>query len=235
MAVFLHVAFIPHKNGIAFGRIPCSRIFMLRLPLYLLPMLLAYVLLIMGNEMERSHVGAPDVGLIHTTKSQTECSWACHNNTTSHCLVYHEGMPNWLREFLHVPYFGFISLLRSSGNYQLANLVFLAALWPLLMSIGIMRCVLLLKRQWKGWRWLSWVSWLFLAITVALSPYIFLHNSPYHYLTDFIIALARWSGLSYYDINALVFVLGWPALTLSVMVMWPILEIRHRKASRRSP
>ncbi len=38
------------------------------------------------------------------------------------------------------------------------------------------------------------------------------------YCVDFIINLAHISGLSYYEVNALIFVLLWPLLTLALLL-----------------
>ena len=53
-----------------------------------------------------------------------------------------------------------------------------------------------------------------------------LKSFVFNYLTDFILTLSHWTGLSYYDINALVFVVAWPLLTLALLIFWPLLEKR---------
>lgn len=39
----------------------------------------------------------------------------------------------------------------------------------------------------------------------------------YNYCTDFIINLANLTSLSYYEINALIFLLVWPAFTIALL------------------
>ena len=51
----------------------------------------------------------------------------------------------------------------------------------------------------------------------------------YTYCTDFIINLANWSGLSYFEINALIFILIWPALTLALALYYVWLRTRYHK------
>jgi hypothetical protein len=51
----------------------------------------------------------------------------------------------------------------------------------------------------------------------------------YVYCTDFLIALTRITGLSYYDVNALIFVVIWPALT----VILPVILLRRAMVLRK--
>ena len=68
------------------------------------------------------------------------CTWQCHNNT-NYCKHHHV---SWLRPYLAItdkPYFAVINLLKSTGQYQAANIVFLVVLLPIwiyLMLIGSM-------------------------------------------------------------------------------------------------
>lgn len=61
--------------------------------------------------------------------SDKYCSWECHNNTY-HCKSNHV---KYLKPYiLHSDelYFGLINLLKSTGNYGLANIFFLVILVP---------------------------------------------------------------------------------------------------------
>ena len=52
----------------------------------------------------------------------------------------------------------------------------------------------------------------------------------YVYCTDFVINLANLSGLSYYEINALIFCVLWPLLTLILILLNIIQSVRlYRK------
>lgn len=67
-----------------------------------------------------------------------KCTWYCHQNT-SYCKKHHV---EWLRPFFKIIdpiYFGIISGLASTGDYALANIVFLVVLWPLLMFYLLVR------------------------------------------------------------------------------------------------
>ncbi len=65
-------------------------------------------------------------------KIPDRCTWICHNQT-SYCKKNHV---KFAKDFFTVTdkiYFGAIGLLRSTGNYGMANIVFLVVLIPLTM------------------------------------------------------------------------------------------------------
>ncbi len=51
----------------------------------------------------------------------------------------------------------------------------------------------------------------------------------YAYCTDFIINLANLTGTSYYEINALLFCIMWPALTVVLLIVFLFQKYRFRK------
>jgi len=66
--------------------------------------------------------------------SPEKCSWNCHHNT-AYCKQKHTHvLAPWFSS-IDPYYFGLIQALGSTGNYGLANLVFLVFLWPLLMYV----------------------------------------------------------------------------------------------------
>lgn len=54
-------------------------------------------------------------------------------------------------------------------------------------------------------------------------------DAIYVYCTDFIIHLANITGLSYYEVNALLFCLVYPLLLLALMTIYIVQKIRLRK------
>ncbi len=59
-----------------------------------------------------------------------KCSWACHNNT-AYCKTNHV---KYLKPFYAVTdvfYSGVIAVLASTGNYVVANIIFLVFLFPI--------------------------------------------------------------------------------------------------------
>lgn len=51
-------------------------------------------------------------------------------------------------------------------------------------------------------------------------------GSLYAYCTDFTINAANMLGLSYFEINAFLFVILWPAVTVILLISYLILKIR---------
>lgn len=59
-------------------------------------------------------------------------------------------------------------------------------------------------------------------------------DSVFVYCTDFMINLANLTGLSYYEVNALVFCLAWPALTAGLLLLLLVQKRRLRKVRHPS-
>jgi hypothetical protein len=55
------------------------------------------------------------------------------NSNTTYCKRHHVAFMKPYFHFSDPVYFGIIDLLKSSGNYAGANIIFLVLLWPLLM------------------------------------------------------------------------------------------------------
>ncbi|MFY9311037.1 MAG: hypothetical protein WAQ28_18485 [Bacteroidia bacterium] len=70
-----------------------------------------------------------------------KCTWNCHNNIM-HCLSNHR--IKLLKPYLNIispVYMGIIFLLKATGNYALANIVFLVVLWPLFMYFLLLKSI----------------------------------------------------------------------------------------------
>ena len=61
-----------------------------------------------------------------------KCTWACHNDT-SYCKTNHVKTLKPYYEYTDPIYFGIINLLHSTGNYGLANILFLVILIPFMI------------------------------------------------------------------------------------------------------
>ncbi len=184
---------------------------------HLLPLAIAYLLLMLANEIERAIIGSDESGRIHTEVSTDHCSWKCHDQTTSHCLPQHGGLPESFRETVKPFYAGMVQFLMSTGNYKSANLQLLALIWPLLMSLLLMRLARGLEFAQK-WRQ-SKLPTLLLGVAVAGGAFVLAKSNPYDYLTDFTLTLSRWLSLSYFDVNALIFIIAWPLSTLLLLTL----------------
>ena len=115
-------------------------------------------MMVMVNELVRPTLkGNPyqahGITAINSAKANfDECSWICHNNT-SYCKENHVKVLKDYFGYIDPIYFGIIDLLKSTGNYGLANIVFLVILFPLIMylllikSIDINRQINMLKSK----------------------------------------------------------------------------------------
>ena len=186
---------------------------------YTLPIVLGYLTVIAVNETERFTTDA-SAGSIHsTTPSLTECNLACHKNRR-HCFDKHlYGLPMWLKNILRGPLDWMMDELgaKKTGNelyYRLANILLLAILWPLLLSIMIMHIANRFRSVQRVRH--SIIPIALIGLAAILSVYILQSNgtSIYDYLTEFILTLSHWSGLTYYDVNALLFIIMMPLLSV---------------------
>lgn len=200
---------------------------------YLLPIVLGYLTIIAVNETEQFSSNA-SWGRIHSANpSPTQCNWACHNNR-SHCFDEHlYGLPEGLKRKVRGPVECMMDELgaKNTGNkldYKLANILFLAILWPLLLSIMIMHNA---KRSQSVQRIRhSMIPNALIGLASLLSVYILQSNgtSIYFYLTESILILSHWSGLSYYDVNALFFIIIMPLLSVVLIGICVIKKLQTK-------
>ena len=81
-----------------------------------------------STEVPYSKFGVTAINPVNADSKK--CTWICHNNT-NHCKDNHV---KYLKNNLvhtDILYFGMIGLLASTGNYGLANIIFLVILAPL--------------------------------------------------------------------------------------------------------
>jgi hypothetical protein len=78
---------------------------------------------------------------INTAKKTKErCSWICHNNTT-YCKENHVKLSKSYVDKIDPVYFGIIRVLKSTGNYGLANIIFLVILFPLIIYVLLIQSI----------------------------------------------------------------------------------------------
>jgi hypothetical protein len=71
---------------------------------------------------------------------QEKCTWTCHNNT-EYCKIHHV---KYLKPYYLVTdffYFGIIAALKSTGNYGVANIIFLVFLFPITILYFIIKSI----------------------------------------------------------------------------------------------
>lgn len=83
--------------------------------------------------------------LNNSEPNENACSWYCHYRT-DYCKEHHTRWAKTHFNWIDPVYFGIIKLLGSTGNYGLANIVFLVVAWPLLMYILLLRVIANRKR-----------------------------------------------------------------------------------------
>jgi hypothetical protein len=111
---------------------------MKKLILYLFILIIPILGMIIINELVRINTkeeGFNKQGImaINTAKQQKDkCSWICHNDT-DYCKEHHVKLAKPYFDQIDPIYFGIIASLKSTGNYALANILFLVILLPLMM------------------------------------------------------------------------------------------------------
>ena len=204
---------------------------------YILPLVLGYLTVIAVNETERFATDGGS-GRIHSdNRSPTECTWACHNYR-QHCFNKHlYGLPVGIKNLVRNPLDWMMDTLKGGKDftfYQLANILLLAILWPLLLSIMIMHIAKRYESVQKMRH--SMIPIALIGLAALSSVYILQSKSNskpvkflYEYLTDFILTLSHWSGLTYYDVNALLFIIMMPLLSVVLpgILVYERLQAQH--------
>lgn len=200
----------------------------MRLARLFLPLFWAWLALVAANEIERHFVlenAPPAKERMHPHRSAEGCGWACHDE--GGCWQNHPGLPMAFRRVVQPAHDGVIAALQATGAYQLANLVFIAFLWPLALSAALVGMGAGRRVPWWG------VTATWVAAGAAVAGVV-KWADPYTYLTDGVLTLAHWTGWSYFDVNALIFIVIWPAFSVvaAVWAAWKVLsgQIFSRKS-----
>jgi hypothetical protein len=216
---------------------------------YILPVVLGYLTVIAVNETERFATDGGS-GRIHSENlSPTKCNWACHDDR-QHCFgppspspgshnghLY--GLPKGIKKMVRGPVEWMMDKLgakkaENKSHYRLANILLLAILWPLLLSIMIMH----IAKRFESMQRIrhSMIPIALIGLDALLSVCILQFRGTsnpddylYEYLTDFILTLSHWSGLTYYDVNALLFIIMMPLLSVVLpgILVYERLQTQH--------
>ena len=114
--------------------------------LYLLILVFPFLGMVMINEFVRiSKEKAGDnrqgvIAINSVIKYERKCSWTCHNNTT-YCKENHVKFLKPYFEKIDPIYFGIVFILKSTGKYGLANIIFLVILLPLIMYLLLVKSI----------------------------------------------------------------------------------------------
>ena len=114
--------------------------------LYWSILILPFLGMIMINEFVRLNTNEEGytkqgVTAINTAKKQKDkCTWICHHNT-DYCKENHVKLAKPYFDKIDPIYFGIISSLKSTGNYRLANIIFLVIGLPLIMYVLLVKSI----------------------------------------------------------------------------------------------
>ena len=115
--------------------------------LYLSILLLPYLIMVVVNEWYRPRVEEQPLVFLGVEAINSEkylkdkCTWACHHSTSKHCKVHHVQAAKPYVQYIDPIYFGIIDALHSTGNYGLANIVFLVVGIPLLIYFFLIKSI----------------------------------------------------------------------------------------------
>jgi hypothetical protein len=120
-------------------------------------LLAPFMLMVLVNEYTRiqnkAHYKSKGFTLLNTTEPiQNKCSWNCHNNT-AYCIKHHIKLTKPYLKYTNPIYFGAIGALRSTGNYGMANIVFLVILMPFWMFYFLVKSIDLFTEIRKSKKW----------------------------------------------------------------------------------
>ena len=101
-------------------------------------LILPFIFMIIINEVvrpgikEKPYSKSGITAINSSGRIADKCTWICHNQT-NYCKEHHVTFNKRFFIISDPMYFGVIGLLRSTGNYGLANIIILVVLIPLLM------------------------------------------------------------------------------------------------------
>lgn len=114
--------------------------------LYLSILLLPFICMIAINEITRlktteKSYKIQDVTAINPARRLEEkCTWGCHNDT-EYCKQHHVKLAKPYFDEIDPIYFGIINTFKATGDYGLANIIFLVILIPLLLYFLLIRSI----------------------------------------------------------------------------------------------
>ncbi|WP_438710746.1 hypothetical protein ACSTS3_18700 [Aquimarina muelleri] len=117
-----------------------------QIPLYISILLIPIFLVVLVNEYSRltsKEEGSVRKGITainSSVKTPKKCSWYCHSDT-GYCKKNHTSLLKNHFSAIDPLYFGIIKSLHSTGDYGLANIVFLVVLLPLFMYLLLVKSI----------------------------------------------------------------------------------------------
>ena len=103
-----------------------------------------FLLMVIVNEYFRSLRNIPfawDAKLNTNKKRADRCTRTCHFPDTAYCKIHHTKFPAVAIRIIDPYYNMLIDALSATGNYKLANIIFLVLIWPIGMFILFIRVI----------------------------------------------------------------------------------------------
>lgn len=103
-----------------------------------------FLLMVIINEVvrptikERPYSSHGITAINSANKIVYTCTWVCHNNT-NYCKVNHVKFLKKYFIYTDKIYFGTINLLKTTGNYGLANIIFFVIIIPLFIWLLLIK------------------------------------------------------------------------------------------------
>lgn len=101
--------------------------------------------LVRFNTKEQGYTKQGITAINSAKRLKEKCSWICHNNTT-YCKEQHVKFVKSYYSKIDPIYFGIIHALKSTGNYEKGNILYLVILIPLIMYLLLTKSIIM---QWE--------------------------------------------------------------------------------------
>ncbi len=121
---------------------------MKKLLIYFIPIFIPCFTIVLVNENSNPREAFKEFSLRGVVtanaadKIPTECSWACHNQT-AYCKANHVKFLKPYFKIVDPIYYSIINGLKSFGDYQFANVLFLVLAWPMLLCFLLVKSILI--------------------------------------------------------------------------------------------
>lgn len=92
------------------------------------------------NTVEEGYKKQGVVAINSAKRVPDKCSWTCHNDT-EYCIDNHVKLATPYLDKISPIYFGIIYILKATGDYGLANIIFLVVIIPFIMYFLLIKSI----------------------------------------------------------------------------------------------
>lgn len=148
-ATFAYAAFHAIKKNWLFKyvNIMIKKQIILNLIIFLSPI----IIIVLVNEYSRftatnkGYIRKGITAINSGIKTPEKCSWHCYSDT-GYCKRYHTNLLKNYTSKVDPIYFGVIKSLHSTGDYGLANIIFLVILFPIMMYVLLIKSIAIQRK-----------------------------------------------------------------------------------------